>query len=127
MPNIWVLCETWKSLANILWLKWEYYIIFIYFIYFIIFFIRTSQTKNEIITYNGKIILWWNLNENGLRFYNTFMIKLKPHWNWNEKKTKTMQFPYNFYHQLYFIHVATLALGSQPRQRLIKVQAKSEA
>jgi hypothetical protein len=40
-----------------------------------------SKTKNEGIAYNGLIILWWNLNENGARFCNTLIIKLGPHWN----------------------------------------------
>jgi hypothetical protein len=39
------------------------------------------KTKNEGITYNGPITLWWNLNENGPRFCNTFIIKLGSHWN----------------------------------------------
>jgi hypothetical protein len=37
-----------------------------------------SKTKNESITYNEPIILWWSLNENGPRFCSTFMIKLGP-------------------------------------------------
>jgi len=40
-----------------------------------------TKTKNEGIAYNGPIILWWSLNENGPRFCNTFIIKLGPHWN----------------------------------------------
>jgi hypothetical protein len=36
---------------------------------------------NEGIAYNGPIILWWSLNENGPKFCNTLIIKLGPHWN----------------------------------------------
>jgi hypothetical protein len=73
-----------------------------------------SKAKNEGTAYNGPIILWWSLNENGPRLWNTFIIKLGPHWNWNAKKPKSMHFPYNFYYQLEgmnsqksFIHVGT--------------------
>ncbi len=77
MPNIWVLCETSKNLANILCLGCEYYtILFCFFFY--IFLITTSKMKNEGIAYNGPIILWWSLNENGSRFCNTLIIKLGP-------------------------------------------------
>jgi hypothetical protein len=40
-----------------------------------------SKRKNEAIAYNGTTILRWNLNENGPRFCNNFIIKLGPHWN----------------------------------------------
>ncbi len=40
-----------------------------------------SKAKNEGTAYNGPIILWWSLNENGPRLWNTFIIKLGPHWN----------------------------------------------
>jgi hypothetical protein len=35
-----------------------------------------SKTKNEGTAYNGPITLWWNLNENGPKFCNNFIIKL---------------------------------------------------
>ncbi len=40
-----------------------------------------SKMKNEGIAYNGPIILWSSLNENGPKFCNTLIIKLGPHWN----------------------------------------------
>ncbi len=51
---------------------------------FILFFLKKyfssqhQKTKNEDITYNGPIILWWSLNGNGPRFCNTLIIKLRP-------------------------------------------------
>ncbi len=80
MPNIWVLCETKKKSSQHSMLQMGVLHNFILFLLLNISH-HNVKTKNEGITYNGPITLWWNLNENGPRFCNTFIIKLGSHWN----------------------------------------------
>jgi hypothetical protein len=68
MPNIWVVCETRKFIANILCLKCESYIVLFLFFSFKYFSSQHQKQKNESVTYIGPIILWLSLNENGPRF-----------------------------------------------------------
>jgi hypothetical protein len=38
-------------------------------------FHHSVKTMVESITYIGPIMMWWDLNENGPSFYNTFMLR----------------------------------------------------
>jgi hypothetical protein len=103
MPNIWVLCETWKNPNNILCLRCKYCTILFYLFFYKKFSSQGQKQKMKILHimdqshYGGA----WKWTQILHYFHNKIgvLLELKC------KKTKSMQFPYNFYYQLYFIYV----------------------